>query len=251
MNFIKIALVDDAPISLRALEVLIKKHCPETEIVGSFNDPRKALPQLNQLKPDLLLLDIEMPEITGFQLLEKYKTFKGGLIFITAHSHYAVEAFKFSAVDYLVKPVKKDALIAAIAKFRKTHSNEPAGERVKELAANINFMAQTQMQKMAVSTFDGIEIVKLAEVDYMEAKGNYTCIKRKGKRELIASKTLSDFETILFNSQFIRIHNGFLVNLDKVVRYVRADGGHIEMEDGTSIAISRRHKEKFLKSLKC
>jgi two-component system, LytTR family, response regulator len=250
MSSIKIALIDDSPISTKAAESLIKKHCPETQIVGSFNCPEKALSQLTRLKPDLLLLDIEMPGMTGFQLLEKYKSFKGGVIFVTAHSHYAMQAFKFSAIDYLLKPLKKGALITAIEKFKKTHQSKPAADKVQELAANMDFMSQGTMQKIAVATFDGIEIVRIAEVDFLEARGNYTCIRRNGKDDLLASKTLKDFEGILGDSRFLRIHNTFLINMDKVARYVRADGGHAEMEDGTKIAISRRHKEKFLQSLK-
>jgi two-component system LytT family response regulator len=250
MNVIKIALIDDSPISTKAAELLIKKHCPETQIVGSFNCPEEALSELNRLKPDLLLLDVEMPGITGFQLLERYKGFKGGVIFVTAHSHYAVQAFKFSAVDYLIKPLQKAALIAAIEKFKQTHYSKPDAKKVQELSANIDFMGHGQMQKIAVATFDGIEIVRIAEIDFLEAQGNYACIRRNGRNDLLVSKTLKDFETILEDSRFMRIHNAFLINMDKVARYVRADGGHVEMEDGTKIAISRRQKEKFLEALK-
>ena len=249
-EYIKIAVIDDSPICIKDIQSLVKKHCPNIEITGSFNNPEKALRELPKLKPDLLLLDVEMPDMNGFQLLEKCTEFSGGVIFITAHGHYALQAFKFSAVDYLVKPVQKDELIKAFAKYDKMHQAKPANNNLQELASNINLMAQGQLGKIAISTFTGIEIIRIDEIIYIKAEGNYACIKRQGQKDLLVAKTLKDFEGTLVHLHFSRVHNAYLINMDKVTRYMRVDGGCVEMEDGTKIDISRSHKENFLKMFK-
>ena len=173
MDSLRIAVIDDSPVCTRSVELCSKKYSPDIEIIGLFNDPVDALGKLPELKPDLLLLDIEMPKMTGFELLEKLKDFNGGVIFITSHTKYAIKAFKFSAVDYLLKPVQQDDFDTAIDKFRSVSYSKPNSDSVKELVGNLNFSAQPQLQRIAVSSFDGIEIVNIAEIIYWTARGRW------------------------------------------------------------------------------
>ena len=249
MNSIRIAVIDDSPVCTKSIHSLTKKHFPDFEVVGSFNDPVLALSLLPELKPDLLLLDIEMPRITGFDVLKQYKNFNGGVIFITAHSRYAIQAFKFSAIDYLLKPVDEKYFVEAIDKFISTRYSKPDNLLVEELAQNLKFISYPQILRIAVSSFNGIEIVKIEEIIYFKAENNYTRIKRQQKEDIIVSKTLKNFEAILADTQFIRIHNAYFVNFDKVLRFIRANGGYVVMEDGSEIVISRSYKDKFISHL--
>jgi two-component system LytT family response regulator len=250
MNTINAVLVDDEPDSLKTLQLLLKKHCGEVKVLDAFTEPKSALPGIEKLKPDLLFLDIKMPGMSGFELLEKLSLFSGSVIFVTAHNSHALRAIKFSALDYLIKPVDISELKEAVEKFKKLRQAKPGSMALEQLARNIEFLASPAAVKIAVSTQEGVEIVVLSEVDYMKADRNYTFIKRKGKKDLLVSKPLKEFETTLPAAQFMRIHSSYLVNLQKVERYVRADGGYAVMDDGTQITVSRSHKDEFLRYLK-
>ena len=250
MNKIPAVLVDDEPDTLQTLQLLVKKYCPDVEVLATFSDAKTALRELPKLNPELLFLDVQMPGMTGFELLEKLDSFNGSVIFVTAHSAHAIRAIKFSALDYLLKPVDVNELKQAVEKFKKQRAAKPDNHVLQQLAKNIEFLSNPVASKIAVSTQEGIEIVLLSEVDYLKADRNYTLIKRQGKKDLLVSKPLKDFEETISSTLFMRIHSSYLVNLQKVQRYVRADGGYAVMEDGTEITVSRSHKDEFIRYLK-
>ena len=250
MNNLSAVLVDDEPDTLKTLQLLLKKHCPEINVLGAYNDPRTALTEIDKLKPALLFLDIQMPGMSGFELLEKLPGYNGSVIFVTAHNAHALRAIKFSALDFLLKPVDTDELKTAVAKFKKLRAERPDADKIQQVIRNLEFLSSAAVSKISVSTQQGVEIVTLADVDYLKAERNYTTIKRQGKKDLVASKPLKDFEDTLPASQFMRIHSSYLINLQRVARYTRADGGYAVMEDGTEITVSRSHKEDFLRFLK-
>lgn len=250
MPDVKAILVDDERPGLQTLELLLKKHCPEVSIAATFTEPKKALKELSKIQPDILFLDIEMPEMTGFDFLDKAKTFDGHVIFVTAHSGYALRAFKFSALDYLLKPVEPDELIQAVKKALKLKGNKPDNPHLQLMTKNLEFLAHPSPKRIAVSTSESVEVVILDEVTFMKADRNYTIIKRSGKKDLITAKPLKDFEESLANTQFMRIHSAYLVNMDKVSRFVRKDGGYAEMNDGTQLGVSRSNRDEFLNRLK-
>jgi two-component system LytT family response regulator len=190
-----------------------------------------------------------MPEINGFELLKKLTKFEGSVVFVTAHSNYAVKAFKFSALDYILKPIDTADLRQTIDKYKKSRNSSPDADMMKQLLNNIDLMSNPKANKLSVSTQEGIEIINLSDVDYMKAERSYTLIKRQDKSDLMVSKPLKDFEEMLPPSKFMRIHDSYLVNLDKVVRYLRQDGGYAVMRDGSEILISRGRKEEFIKYL--
>ena len=250
MEKIKAVIVDDEPDSLRTLQLLIKKYCPQVEVPEVFTNPKAALKEIPKLNPQLLFLDIQMPGMTGFDLLGKLKDFSGSVIFVTAHADYAVRAIKFSALDYLLKPVDIAELKDAVAKFMRLHTPVPGSDLLRQLTSNIDFMSQPVYRKISVSTQQGIEIVLLEDIHYLKADSNYTLIHCRDKKPLMVAKPLKDFVEALPASQFMRVHTSYVVNLHQVQRYVRAEGGYAVMPDGKEITVSRSHKDAFLEYLK-
>lgn len=249
MTTIMAVLVDDEPDNLKTLELLLKKYCPGVEVAATFTEPKAAIKALPKIACDILFLDIEMPEINGFELLKKLKKFTGSVVFVTAHSSYAVRAFKFSALDYILKPIDAEDLKQTIEKYKKARTAAPDNDMLRQLASNIELLSNPRANKLSVSTQEGIEIISLSDVDYLKADRAYTIIKRQGKPDLMVSKPLKDFETMLPQSKFMRIHDSYIVNLDKVVRYLRQDGGYAVMRDGAEILISRARKDDFMRYL--
>lgn len=249
MNKIKVALVDDEPASLKTLQLLLKKYCPDIEVTATFNDPAKALKEIPGLPVDLLFLDIEMPVMSGFDLLNELKEYKGGVIFATAHSSYALRAFKFSAVDYLLKPIETDDLKQAVEKFKQTRQQKPDSATMKQLADNMQHLSSPSPQKIVVSTSNSIEIITLEEVEYLKADSNYTVICRSGKAAITIPKTLKEFEELISSDRFTRVHASYVVNLNKVERFLRLDG-YAVMRDGTKITVSRSNQNEFMHRLK-
>jgi two-component system LytT family response regulator len=249
MALIKAVLVDDESDNIKTLELLLKKYCPDVVVEATFTEPKAALKALPKTACDILFLDIEMPEINGFELLKRLKKFDSNVVFVTAHSNYAVRAFKFSALDYILKPIDVDDLKATIEKQKKTRTTAPDRDMMKQLLSNIDLLSNPKANKLSLSTQEGIEILTLSDVDYMKAERSYTMIKRQDKTDLMVSKPLKDFEDMLPHSKFMRIHDSYIINLDKVLRYLRQDGGYAVMRDGTEILISRGRKDDFLKYL--
>ena len=242
-------LVDDNPSHTANLQLLLSEHCPQINLIATFSNPATALKQIPVLDPQLLFLDIEMPQMSGFQLLTKLKTYKGGVIFTTAHSGYALRAFKFSAVDYLIKPVEAGELKQAVKKFMASKQNLPTQNQLQQLSGNIDFLAQPVPGKIAVPTSDAIEIILLDEVEYFKADRNYTLIKRTGRKDVFSAKPLKDFEETLAGGPFMRIHMSYLVNLNKIERYVRGEGGYVVMNEGSQISVSRSNRQEFLQRI--
>ncbi len=243
INMIRAILVDDEPDNIKTLQLLLQRYCPEVEVTATYTDPKAALKALPKASYDLLLLDVEMPGMTGFELLKKLATPPPAMIFVTAHSHYAVRAFKFDAIDYLLKPVDIDDLRAALAKYKRTKADLTT-DKVKQLLANIDHLSKPAVSRLALPTQDGVEMIALEEVIYLRADRNYTVIKREGRKDLIVARTLGSFEDLLTPPRFMRINKQYLISLDKITRYVRTTSLAL-MQDGTEIQVSRTRKEEF------
>lgn len=246
---IKALLVDDEADSLETLQLLLARHCPDVQILAALNDPRAAIKKIKALQPALLFLDVQMPGMTGFDLLGKLKDFSGRVIFVTAHSDFALRAIKFSALDYLLKPVDATELKKAVQKFSKAAPASPPPGTYRQAASNIDFMAQPNMGKIALNTQQGVEILKCDEIIYLQADRSYTHITFSHKKPLLIAKPLKDFEEVMPAAQFMRIHASYIINLSKIQRYMRAEGGYVVMEDGKEITVSRSHKDAFLQYL--
>lgn len=250
MKTIRAVLVDDEQDSLDVLEILLQKHCPGVDITATFTDPKKAVKSIKTLQPDLLLLDVEMPGTNGFELLQQLKDYKGGVIFVTAHTQYAVKAFKFSAIDYLLKPVDKTELKQAIQRFQNSNNNSPDFSALNELRENIKQLSQQTLKKISISSLDGIELVPLDDILYLEAERNYTHIERISGKHILASKSLKEFEAILPEGQFMRIHSSYIVNLQHIVKYNRQEGGFAVLSNNKQLGLGRVYKDDFVRYIK-
>lgn len=248
MQLMRAILVDDESASLKTLELLLNKYGKGIEIAGLFNDPIKALPAIKKLAPDVLFLDIEMPGLSGFQLVNKLKGYKGKVVFVTAHGGYALNAFKLSAFDFLLKPVAKEELLRVLKKLSTTAATPDAGSLLL-LSQNLKFLSAKAANKMAVSVNEGIEIVHFDELEYLQADRNYCTLHRKAKKPLVVAKPLKDFEEVLPAEQFVRVHHSYILNINCVQRYVRADGGYAVMNNAKEITISRSFKNDFMAAL--
>ena len=236
-------IIDDELDAISALELIIRDYLPELELVASFDDPLIALDLLPDLKPDLVFLDITMPKMSGFELLDSIKNRSFNLIFVTAFDEFALNAFKYSAVDYILKPIDIDQLIASISKITKK------GNEVKELNLKydklLEYINSNKQQKITVSTRDEVYYLNHDDIIYINADGSYAKIFLNANSPILISKGLKDIESQLINNIFFRVHKSYLININYVNKLLKSDGGSIEMSNGDLIPISKRKRAEF------
>ncbi len=245
---IKAIIVDDEYSAIESLKWELNNFCSEVSVIESFTNPLEAISAINYLKPDLVFLDIEMPELDGFQLLKKLEFKDFNLIITTAYNQYAIKAFRENAIDYLLKPVDPDELVKAVEKVSlKKMSNQGDIEAVfKKYLTKDNLFSSTRIP-LALS--DKVIMVERNDVMYCVSDGNYTNVKLKDGQNYLLSKTLKLVAEKLPSPQFVRVHKKYLVNINFVSEYVRGDGGELLMSDQLNIPVSRSHKEELLQSL--
>jgi len=244
---IQAIIVDDEFSAIESLKWELANFCADVKVIESFSNPTEAISAINYLKPDLVFLDIEMPELDGFQLLKKLSYRNFNLIITTAYNQYAIQAFKENAIDYLLKPVDPDELVKAVEKITKQKSDTANIEKVFE-----KFLSKektTHLSKVPLALSDRVLMVEKSDIMYCVSDGNYTnVILRDGKSHLL-SKTIKSLVDILPTPQFLRIHKKYVVNIDYITEYLRGDGGEVLMSDKQNIPVSRTHKEALMKSL--
>jgi two-component system LytT family response regulator len=241
-------LIDDEADSLEVLTLLLKKYCPEIDILGKNNDPLIALADVKKLKPDVVFLDIQMPVLNGLELAEQIQYETSEIIFTTAFDQYAISAIRFSALDYLLKPVDPVELKQAIqrAHSRRQHTGENAA--LQEMLLNIKLLKGPK-PKIAIASREELEFVPIEEILRCEAEANYTHIFLLSGRKMLASKTLKEFEILLEEFHFIRIHQSHLINKAFVRKLLKNDGGYVVMENGDQLPISRTRKDDVMEKL--
>lgn len=239
-------ITDDERHSREALLQKIIKNCPEVEILAMCSSAQEGIEALNNYAPDVLFLDIEMPVINGFEMLKMLHTEAPQIIFTTAYNEFAIQAIRYSALDYLVKPIEVEELKAAIVRAHQNLKN-PIHQQLQILMDNLS--ASSSRQSLAISTAEGINLVNLREILYLEAEGNYTWITLKHQK-ILSSKTLGEFEEALPNTRFFRIHHSSIIHLEHLKQYIRGDGGEIVMQDGKHLPIARRRKDELLEKIK-
>jgi len=239
-------IIDDEFHCLESLSLLLNEYCPEVDLLDQCSSAKKGIEAIEKWKPDLVFLDIEMPVMNGFELLEQLSSVSFAIIFTTSYDQYAIKAFRFSALDYLLKPIDQDELVAAVKKVGEQR-HLPVAEQFQVLLKQIQGK-NNGFLKLAVPTADGFELIPAEQIVYCEANDNYTHFFLKNKSKIIACRILKDIEAQLQDFPFfVRVHNSYLVNLNEVARYVRGDGGHLIMSNGTMINVSRSRKEALLK----
>lgn len=243
---IKAVIIEDEKQCIDNLNILLREYCPQVMVLDQCQSAILGLEAIERLKPDLVFLDIEMPGMNGFEMLEHFSEIDFAIIFTSTFDQYAIKAIRFSALDYLLKPIDHTELIKAIKKVHE-RKNPPLNEQFQMLLKQLNGNNH-QFNKIAVPTSEGFELVPSDQLIYCEAKDNYTLLYTRNKNKVIASRMLKEIEDQLIDFPFfVRVHNSFIVNLNEVTKYVRGDGGYLLMSDGTSINVSRSRKEALLK----
>ncbi|MBS1604759.1 MAG: response regulator transcription factor [Bacteroidetes bacterium] len=246
---IRTILVDDEIDSIRVLQRLLEEFCPMVSIVGTASGLDTAMPLIRAAKPDLVLLDIEMAQGNAFDLLNQLQPIAFQVIFVTAFDNYAIRAFKFSAVDYLLKPVDADDLRNAIDRVGRAQSGHSSVvDRMRTLLENVGVM-QLSQQKMAVPTLTGLIFIAVQDIIRFEAKGSYTSICIHNDEPVMATRTIREYGEILPESIFFRIHNSHIINISRIRKYHKGRGGSVEMEDGSVIEVATRRRDEFLRRL--
>lgn len=247
---LKAILIDDENACNESLKLELAAYCPDIEVVGVFNAPDEAILHLQKEQPDVVFLDVEMGAMTGFDLLNKLKNISFEVIFITAHNTYAVKAFEYCAVDYLVKPLLKYRLIEAVEKIKKKREVKNDNLLNTNLLQNSFHTIQQQLPTVPIPTSDGLELIRADEIVYVQADGNYTHIYMKTLKEKhYVSKSLKEIEALLTGRSFLRTHNSFIVNPIYIKKYVRGSGGYLIMTNGANVDVSRANKEKVIEAL--
>lgn len=241
---IRSIIVDDEVKSRESLHILLRDFVSNVEVVALCSSVTEGLDAIRKFKPDLVFLDIQMQRETGFDLLARISPIEFDVVFTTAHSEYAIKAFRFSAIDYLLKPIDIEELKRAVEKVEKK-LNGNISARIEQLVQNLK-AGPSQRFKLALPTSDGLVFVKVEEIIYCEASSNYTTLFMADGRKFVVSRTLREYEDMLHEQDFYRIHNSYLINLNAIKKYVRGEGGYVVMNNDVSLDVSKRKKEGFL-----
>lgn len=244
---IRTIIIDDEQNCIESLSFDLKKYCPEIEILETCTSPKLGLLAIRKHKPGLVFLDVQMPWMNGFEMLEVLDDINFSIIFTTAHDQFAAKAFRISAVDYLLKPIDvsdlKDAINKAKIKIEQQHGNS----NIEVLLRNIK--KPSSQQKIALPYRDGFEFVEVGHIIYCQAEGAYTKVFFDDKKFILVSKTLGDIEELLPQDIFQRIHHSNVVNIDFVTHFVRSDGGYVKLRTGEQLPVSKSKKESLMERL--
>ena len=244
---IRTLIIDDEPNCCKTLAALLERFCPEVQVIDVCADGLEGLQKIRQHSPSLVFLDVEMPKMNGFEMLEKISPVNFHLIFTTSYDQYALKAFRFSAIDYLLKPIDRDELQKSVQKVVR-HLQIPGQQQLEILMEKIKQPARP-VNKIAVSTMEGLQMISVDNIIRCESDDNYTMLFLRDKKKIIVSSTLKDIEELLEDFPFARVHRSHLVNLNEIEKYLRGEGGYLIMSDGSSIDVSRSKKEFLLKKL--
>ncbi|MCU0421475.1 MAG: LytTR family DNA-binding domain-containing protein [Bacteroidia bacterium] len=238
-------IIDDEAKARRIMEALIMECCPEVKVLTVAEDVLTGIKAINKYNPDIVFLDIEMPGYTGFQLLDFFDEINFEVIFTTAYSEYALQAFQVSAVDYLLKPIQIEQLRTAVDKVSKLRGVHSQHERISALKVNLE---EQHLKKIALPTSSGLLFIQVDNILYLEADGSYTHIYMKDGTKHLISKRIKEFENMLIRDiRFFRTHRSFLINTTCIKAYIKQDGGHIVMENDAIVHLSRERKDDFNK----
>lgn len=249
MEKLRAILIDDEISGLNALYEKLQRHCPQVEVLETCDSAEKGVAAIDSIRPDLVFLDVEMPVMNGFVLLQhlSFKNFE--LIFVTAYDQYAIKAIRYSALDYLLKPVQVDELNAAVEKaLEKKHLTESGNAGLNLLLENL-MLEKKKYKRIAIPSRDGLQFVKIDDMIYLEASLNYTMIYLLGGERLVASRTLKEFEELLPADYFVRIHHSYIINVNCVEKYIRGEGGQVVLFNNITLDVAKRKKQEFLKAI--
>jgi len=242
---IRTVVIEDEERSRLMLLEMLREHCRQINVVAQADSVKTGLEAIIEQKPQLVFLDIELQSETSFEILEKLPEINFELIFTTAFDHYALRAIKFCAIDYLLKPIDLNELRVAIAKVEKRLNREYLNKNLEALLDNIKSGSQNS-HKIALPTLEGLLFVRVSDIIYCESEGPYTKFFLKQPGKIVTSKHLKEYEDLLGEYNFFRIHKSYLVNLQEIQKYIRGEGGQLIMSNGAALNVSRQRKEEFM-----
>lgn len=237
-------LIDDEIHCTESLALMMEVVAPEMNVAGKFNDAEKALKFLQNQYVDLVFLDIEMPELNGFELLNRLESLSFDVVFVTAYDQYAIKAFTYSAISYLLKPVDEDDLRDTLDRWRDKKSKSVLPGQLQLLRELLTSTGKLK-SRVALPTNDGLEFLDIQSITRCESESNYTRIYCVDKSRYLICRTLKDVEKVLQENGFIRVHHSHLINPQYIRKFIRHDGGYIVMEDGQQISVSRTKKDRL------
>jgi len=241
----KALIIDDEKHCCDHLQWLLENYCPNIQVLATADHADQGSQLIRRLKPQLIFLDVEMPDKNGFEMLSTLPEIDFDIIFTTAHEKYAIRAIRLGAMDYLVKPIDKDDLCQAIDKRRNQHHNDTE-KQLNALLTHLRQQNDWTGQKAAFPTQSGYQLVMLKDIMVCEGSSNYTNVHLQSGQHLLVSKTLKEIAAMLDFPPFFRLHHSFLVNLQFVERYIKGEGGFITLQNGMTIPVSRNKKEQLL-----
>jgi len=250
MDHLKTILVDDEPRGISSMQKLLQINCPGVNVVASFTDADEAIQMIKMIRPDLLLLDIAMPVKNGFELLKELRGLTFEVIFVTAHNQFMIEAFHFSAIDYLLKPVEDNLLVDAINRARKRIEEKSGNKNIETFLHNLKQGHSPQKMRLCIPSLKGFQVIELDDILYAESSGNYTNLYFLNKAMVCTSKPMHEYETLLEDAGFVRIHKSILVNLLHVKEYLRGEGGSVILSNGHEVEVARRKKDQLIAKMK-
>lgn len=244
---IKTIIIDDEMHCRKTLGILLKEYCPEVEVIEQCDNGETGADAIKKFNPDLVFLDIEMPRMNGFEMLEQFSEIPFAVVFTTGYDQYAIKAFRFSALDYLLKPIDHQELRKAVEKVNQ-HIPSQLPQQLEILLQKLNHKPSA-INKIALPTMEGLQMVPVDSIISCASDRNYTALMLKGKQKIIVSRILKDIEEMLEEYSFLRIHHSYIVNLNEISKYVKGEGGYVVMTDGSSVDVSRSRKEILLQKL--
>jgi len=247
---VRTILIDDEPRGLNTLRSLLREYCPELKVVAECTDADSAKEKIEILEPQLIFLDISLPGKTGFDLLAELERINFEIIFVTAHNQYTLQAFRYSAIDYLMKPIDEDLLTDAVKRAVKRISVSSINENIRTLLYNLQKPKSRQEMKLCIPSLQGFQVVELKDILFCEASGSYTGFYFTDKHHVISAKPIHEYEELLADAGFVRIHKSYLINLLHVKEYVRGEGGVVILSNDKEVEVSRRKKDIFLGRIK-
>jgi len=250
MEQVKAMLIDDEPRGISSMQKLLQINCPKINVIGSSTDANAAIEMVRSLRPDLIFLDIAMPAKNGFELLKELNGSNFEVIFVTAHNEFMIEAFHFSAIDYLLKPVEDNLLVDAVNRAKKRIEEKSGNKNIETFLHNLKQNQSPQKMKLCIPSLKGFQVIELDDILYAESSGNYTNIYFQNKPMVCTSKPMHEYEKLLEDAGFVRIHKSILVNLLHVKEYLRGEGGSVLLSTGKELEVSRRKKDIFLSKMK-
>ena len=241
---LKAIIIDDEKPILNMLESIVEQYCHDVEVIATADSVSSGLKRIKSLHPDILFLDINLTDGTGFQLLEQLGEKLPMVVFITAYDEYAVKAFRFSAIDYVMKPINVNDIIVAVEKCKNQLEKESLSEKLKTFIQNMD-ESNLEEKKIVLKTTESIHIVKVGEIIRCEADHNYTQFFLIENRKLLVSKTLKEFEEMLLDYGFFRTHQSHLININFIDRFDKADGGELVLTNKSRVPVSKRKRDEL------